>query len=276
MFTTTPGQIIDAARVRHWAFSHLKGGDGAALLYLNHRLRTHLAAHGAKIEGLVGTSVTYALATIDGVLVAEDAGVPVYSTTYGDGWPVHDDGGVPYVDFTEPAIAGDPFGEHGGTPGFPLPAEMIRLIDVTLEYGQPPGLLIPCDVIPEARRLSKLPGRNPSAFVSGNRLVPLLSFYPSDASNNASDRWYTVTRIFLSYVGIQTLSSLEDLLNLPAVLVDALVADVAVFFAYQVKEVPAAERVGFAKEAERCGALIADAALDMLNEPQQSTVIFTG
>lgn len=275
-FTTTPQEIIDSARIRHWTFSQLQGGDGAAFLYLNQRLRTHVAQHGAKIEGLVGTSMTYDLATIDGLLVAESSGVPVYTTTYGDGWPVHDDGGVPYVDFTEPAIAVDPFGVNGGTPGFPLPGEMIRLIAVSLLYSTPPGLLLPCDVIPEGQRFSAQPGRNPTAFVSGNRLVPNLPFYPGSSSTNSSDRWFTVSQVFISYVALQTLANLTDPLNLPAVLVDALIADMAAYLAYQAKDCPAADKKDFAAEALRCTQLIKDGALDMLNEPLNSNVHYLG
>ncbi len=275
MFTTTVQAIVDSARIRHWAFADSQVGDGALLLYVNQRLRTHLSAYGAKIEGLVGTTMEYDLATVAGLLVAEVAGVPQYTTAYQDGWPIHLDGsGVPYYDTSEPQIATDPFGEHGGTPGFPLPNDMIRLIAVALTYDNPPGMLMPCMVVPEASRFSTLPGRNPSAFVSGNRLVPLFPY--ATGTENTGDRWFSVASIQISYVAVQTLSALSSVLNVPTVLAEALIADVAAFLAYQSKAMTGAERAAFANEAARVAKQISDSALDMLNEPQQSSVQYRG
>lgn len=277
-FTVRAQEIIDGARARHWAFAELSAGDGAALLYLRQRLRTHLAQHGAQIEGLVGTSLRYTIALIAGLLVAEDAlGNPSYTTTYQDGWPIHLDAfGNPYYDTSEPMIAADPFGLHGGTPGFPLPNDMVRLTEVILEYNGPTGLLLPCDVIPEAGRLVKMPGRNPQAFVSGNRLVPNFPFYPSPASTNSGDRWFSVTGLQMAYVALPTLAALTDLLNLPGVLAEALVADLAVYFAFQAKALSQGERVAFQAVASEARAMIAAGSLDLLNEPEQSTVHYTG
>lgn len=293
MSITTVRYLVDSARARHWSFASLPAGDGAALLYLNSRLRTHLAVHGAKIEGLVGTSMTYAfplagptlLVTNTGTIIASNLGVaiqvnnghgpPFVGAPYQDGWPVHlGPGNVPFVDFAEPPIAGDPFGLNGGTPGFPLPGDMIRLINVSLIYNAPTNIQIPCDVIPEAQRFTVQPGRNPAAFVSGNRLVPVRVY--AQGSLNAGDRWSNVTSIQISYVGIQTLQTLEDTLNIPSVLTEALIADLATYFAMLSKVVSAAERAMFAGDAVKIGGMIANAALDMLNEPQQNTVHYLG
>lgn len=276
MSTVSVQSLVDNARIRHWAFTDLQLGDGALLLYINQRLRTHLANYGAAIEGLVGTSMQYALTTIGGVLIALDSGgIPVYATTYQDGFPVQfDGGGVPFIDTSSPPISTDPFGQHGGTPGFPLPADMIRLIDVTLVYSSPTGQLIPCEVVPEAKRLLVMPGRDPVAFVSGNRLVPLFPFV--GAVNNSADRWFSVTAIQISYVAAQSLAALTDLLNLPSVLGEAMIADLACFMAYQSKTVATAEKVEFAAEAGRCAGLIANAALEMLHEPESDSVVYRG
>lgn len=277
-FSGTVQQVIDSARSRHFAFADTQAGDGAALLYLNQRLRTHLAAHGAKIEGLVGTSMEYVLAVVNGVLIAEDpvTFVPQYTTTYEDGFPLHIDPitGVPYFDPTEAAIAQDPFGAHGGTPGFPLPAEMIRLISVFLIYNNNPGQVLPCTVVNERQRLNILPGRNPNAFVSGNRLVPCLPL--QGAINNSADRWFSVTGIQISYVALTALSALTDRLNIPSVLLEALTADLACYFAYQAKALAQAERVGFAGEAQAAAKQIAAAAEDILESPTEETVDYRG
>ena len=293
MSLTTVRYLVDSARSRHWAFSDLQVGDGAALLYLNSRLRTHLAMHGAKIEGLVGTSMTYAFPVAPitllvtntgsilttnfgvGIQVNTGIGIPAVGQPYQDGWPVHlSPNNVPYSDFTEPPIAGDPFGAHGGTVGFPLPADMIRLINVTLVYSSPVGLQIPCDVIPEAQRFSVQPGRNPTAFLSGNRLVPVQVYNQSGL--NSGDRWSNVTNIQLSYVGVQTLQALDDVLNMPSVLTEALIADLASYFANLSKLVSAADKAIFGNTAKETAAMISGAALDMVNEPQQNMVQYKG
>jgi hypothetical protein len=289
MSLTTARSLVDSARIRHWAFSALAVGDGAALLFLRSRFVTHVAAHGAAIEGLIGTTLVYAIpVTSPGLLITSSGsilatnwgqeittngglGTPMLADTYADGWPVHlTEAGDPYVDFSEPSLAADPFGVFGGTPGFPLPTDMIRLISVALVLGS--DAVIPCDVIPEAQRFTTLPGRNPSAFVSGNRLVPV---QPA-ASAAATGRWASVASIQLSYVGLQVLRALDDVLNLPSVLAEALIADLAHFFAMQAKDVSAGEKAGFRAEADRSAAMVSGAALDLLNEPLVSSVQYRG
>lgn len=269
----TVAELIDSARTRHWSFADTQLGDGAAVLFLNARQRVHLANHGAQIEGLVGTSVTYSLAlNTTGALVAVDSlGVMTYGTTYQDGYAVHVDGaGVLYIDDSEPPLATDPFGIHGGTPGFPLPADFVRIINVVLTYTQ--GVTIPCDIVPERQRTSTLPGWNPAAFVSGNRLVPVMA--NTIATNNQQDRWFSVTAIEISYVAIQTLSTITDVVMLPAVLCEALTADVALLFANQSQKCPAVDKAALATEARTCAQLVAAASLDMVDSPQQTRVMY--
>lgn len=278
MFTTTTvQQIIDRARVRHWAFADLVLGDGAVLTFISQRLRTHLAMHGAAIEGLVNTTMTYQLVSVAGLLIAEVAGVPQVATTYQDGWPIHVDAfGVPYYDPTEPMVATDPYGLHGGTPGFPLPGEMVRLIDVSLVYNLPTGLTLPCDIIPEHGRIQAQPGRNPQAFVSGNRLVPMMPFSSSVGGANSANRWFNVQSLIMSYVALPTLTRLEDYLNIPAVLVEALDADAALMMARQSKAMPPTAVLGFERDAAAAAAIITTAGLEMLHEPEEDTVQYRG
>lgn len=269
----TVADIIDDARLRHFSFADVALGDGAALRFLNGRQRIHLASYGSDIDGIVGTSMQYALAlNTSGLLVGLVNGVPVYLTTYQDGWPVHlDVNGVPYSDFSEAPLATDPFGQHGGTPGFPLPADMVRLVNVAGVYSTN-GRVIPIDVIPEGERHNWLPGRNPTAFVSGNRLVPL---FPMDGSaNNASSRWFQITTIQISYVAIQTLTALADVLMLPTLLCEALVADLAAMFAGQSQKCPPADKRIHLDEAMKCAARVASAANDMLSSVEQTTILY--
>lgn len=270
--SVTVAELIDSARTRHWSFADALLGDGAALLFLNARQRVHLANHGAQIEGLVGTSVSYATGiNSTGALVVLVGGVPTYGTTYQDGYAVHvTGGGVLYIDTSEPTIAADPFGLHGGTPGFPLPADFVRLINVALVYTN--NVVLPCDVIPERARHTTLPGRNPTAFLSGNRLVPLMS--NALATNNAGDRWFNVTSIQISYVAIQTLTALSDTVMMPSVLCEALTADLAALFAGQSKMCPTAEKKFFVDEARACAAAVAAASLDMVDSTQTTSVLY--
>lgn len=268
---TLVSELIAAARVRHWSFTDVELGDGAAVLFLNQRQRTHLAQHGAQIEGIVGTSAQYTIGLSPRqAIVAMVNGVPTYSTGVADGFPVHLAAGVPYINTSDVPIAGDPFGASGGTPGFPLPADMVRLINVALVYTN--NQVIPCDVIQERARHTWLPGRNPACFVSGNRLVPLLPL----STGNTNDRWNNVLSIQISYVAIQTLAALSDVLTLPAVLCEALTADLALLFAMQSKETDAATRSFFSAEAQRSANAIAEASLNLIESAQQSAVLYRG
>ena len=270
--TVTARQVIDTARSRHWALADVAVGDGAALTFLNYRARVQLAEHGATIEGLVGSAMSYTMGTQAGLLVALVGGVPTFATTYQNGWPVHIDGsGVPYIDTSEAPIAVDPFGAHGGTPGIPLPADFVRLIAVALLYGQG-NLWIPCDIVREEQRFSTLPSRNPAAFVSGNRLVPLLP--TNDVPT--SDRWNSVSQVVISYVAVQTLTTLDDVLNYPALLTEMLIADTVLFLALQSEKMPAADKAGFRQEAAERRVIVKAAGLDLLNTPQQDSVIYRG
>lgn len=291
MGITTVRFLVDSARSRHWAFSALQGGDGPALLYLTQRLATRVAMHGAAIEGLIGTSMQYTVPLPTGSLLVTDSGsilttnfgvsiitnlgtgVPQVGAAYQDGWPIQlTPGGIPYVDFSAPPLAGDPFGLNGGIPGFPLPTEMVRLIAVSLAYNANPATFIPCDVVTESQRFSMMPSRNPAAFVSGNRLVPML---PLDA-NNQADRWFNVTKVMISYVAVQRLQTLDDVLNIPAVLVEGLIADLAEYFAMQSKAISAADKAMFSKKADATSATVGAAGLDMLEEGEQENVIYKG
>lgn len=265
----TVRDLIDAARVRHWSFTDVELGDGAALLFLNQRQRTHLANFGADIEGLIGETLQLSLSALaSGSLVAlDDDGAPFYATTMADSYPVQMSGVVPYINTNEPPIARDPFGESGGTPGFPLPPDLMRLINVGAVYSAS-SRNIPIDVIPERERYTRMPGRNPMAFIAGNRLVPVFPL----AADNSGDRWRDVTSILVSYIALRTLNSLDDEVTVPAVLSEALVADLALLFARQSRSCDKADKAGFERDAERCAAAIASASLDMLEPVQQSSV----
>lgn len=266
-----PRDLIDSARTRHWAFSSIQFGDGAALLFLNQRQREHLAMAGADVEGIVGTAVQYAVGSaMSGLLVSFTGGVPIVAASDADGWVVHvDDDGVPFVDNSEPQIAVDPLGARQG---FPLPQEMVRLINVMLVYGT--SQFVPCAVMNERARMSAMPGRDPVAFVAGNRLVPMRAKTPNTL--NTADRWQSVVGIQISYVAVDTLHTLDDTIMLPVVLCGAMIADLAHYFAMQTKDVTPDERKMFRDEADRAAAMFREASLNLLNSPMDSSVEYRG
>lgn len=262
--TTRVRDLIDSARSRHWSFADTKLGDGALVLFLNTRQLAHLAAHGAAIEGLVGSTYEVPLVPQSGRLVALLDDVPTFTDTFEDGWATHiDDDGVPYSDFTEPKIAGDPFGTNGGVAGIPLPTDMVRLIAVTVVWGSE-GRVLPVDVINEREAPTHRPSRDMAAFISGNRLVPSFAL----ASGNTGDRWFSATALRVSYVGVQLFGTLDDIVMLPSVLCDAIIADLCVLLANQSKACPPVDKRAFVEDATRSSAMVAAAGSDMLESVQ--------
>lgn len=270
--TTTAQDIIDSARIRHHAFSDIEMPDGAAVLFLNQRQRDLLALGGADIDGLVGTGLQYTILTpTTGVLSTFVNGVSAAATPGQDGWVTHlDENDVPYIDQSEPMIAGDPLGD---TPGFPLPAEMVRLINVMLLTRD--GRLIPADVVQQRARNTALPGRNPQMYIAGNRLMPMRRFDAGSAQNTA-DRWQEFVGIQLSYVAIERVTALTDAITLPTVLVGALIADLAQLFAMQSKLVSPAEKAMFRDEAAKARAEFLNAANGLTHGASTTTVRYRG
>ena len=267
--TVTLRSLIDSARVRHWAFSDIEMPDGAAVLYLNQRQREHLAMGGPDIEGIVGTAVQYAVATPStGLLVSFVGGVPYVGAAGQDGWCMHEDeNGVPYVDPNEPPLASDPLGD---TPGWPLPQEMTRLVNVMLV--QQSGAFASCTVVNERMRNATYPGRGPAAFVANNRLNPMRAYDTASASSNSGDWWTQVTGIQISWVGISPVSALDDELTLPVALSGALIADLALLFAMQSKQVSSADRRDFGVMAQQAQQQFVEMAFGMLGATMASQV----
>jgi hypothetical protein len=269
---TTVQNIIDQARVKHPSFLSAGAPDGALVLGLNQRHREIVLKYADSIEGLISTSVSVAT-LFNGTLVGSVNGVPSFLTTYQDGYAVHSSNGVPYVNFSEAPIAGDPFGAHGGTPGFPLPSSFLKLINVTATYGD--GSSGPINVIREGERHSIPQTRYPCAFVSGNRLVParipsnpvMLGGYGDDWSQN-------ITALQLSYVALPTLSALTDTLMAPDVVIGSLVAGVAEHLAMLARDVDAATKAMFVSLRKEADSVLQEYAGDLVGDVQESSVIY--
>jgi hypothetical protein len=259
--------LLDLARGRHPLFAEAAAPEGALLQIVNTRHRTLLLQYGGAIDGLVNTTVSLAT-VIGGVLVGQSAGVPIYLTTYADGWPVHTTvDNVPYVDFSETPMAGDPFGQNGGTPGFPLPADFLKIILVACTLTD--QTVRPVEVIREPVRLEAQRINGFTAFISGNRLVPVRPL----ASGNTNDLWASgVASIQLSYVALPELVRLTDPVILPAALHEALVAGLAESMAQLTPRMSPNERAGFTISAltllaprQRCGYSTGDNPFGLLS-----------
>lgn len=270
---TTVQAIIDQARVRHPLFMSAGAPDGALLLGLNQRHREIVLRYADAIEGLLSTSVS--IATVySGALVGSVNGVPSYLTTYQDGYATHKDAnGVPYWSFTETPIAGDPFGANGGTPGFPLPANFIKLVNVTASYGD--GSTGPIGVIREGERHAIPQMRYPCAFVSGNRLVPARIPSSPMLQQGYGDDWsQNITGLQLSYVALPTLSALTDTVQVPDVVIGCLVAGVAEHLALLAQGMSLAEKQTFVAERKAQDAMLAEYATDLVGDVQSSSVVY--
>lgn len=262
--TITVRQLIDQARIRHHAFTDVEMPDGAALLYLNQRQRTLLAKYGPSIEGLVSSSQEVA-AVISGALAGVDENGALYQTTTNEiGFAVHLDGSDLYVDPTENPLSVDPFGEDGGTPGFPLPSDFLRLINCTVVLDD--HTLIPLVVQEEQLRLQR--NRMPVAFVNGNRLVPARPL----SEGNTNDVWTRIVAVQVSYVAMRDFSAVDDVVHFPVALVETLLASLAAQFARQSPRMSPKERQEFANEERHAESQIQDVADQIVRA--QSAVIF--
>lgn len=276
--TTSFQDVMDLARTRHWSFATQKMGDGAAMLNLRLRERELLAKNGPDLEGIVGTTVTYSVSksALTGSLVQIVGGVPVLAPAGADGWPVHiNASGVPYVDFTEPQLAGDPLQVHGvgGLQGFPLPSTMIALIDCKLVWDT--GEYVEVIIVRERRRINGIPDRRPVMFIANNRLIPML---PSRQVNGVAgpgacfEQWDRVTAVELSYIALPTPQTPDETITLPDVLAGALVAGLVKNMALQSRDVSVPEKQIFREEEQQALADMSDASSKFLSGPSHEDV----
>lgn len=255
-------EVIDRARSRHWAFS--EGNDGAALHFLNERLRATLLAIIKTVEEQIGETSQIDVTGTATLIAVDDNMVPYFTTTTEPGYAIRFAGGVPYVDVSDPFVS-DPFGLNGDVPGLPLPEDLLRITSVsamTLDNDIVPR---PIDVLPQ-ELAQKPPVRvGLRAFVSANRLIPIRS--------DASDVWSRVTSIRLGFVRCQELATTQDAIILPTPCVHALTAQLCHFFALGSKTCPQQDKTRFEKQADQAtDELLAN--VNSLEGITTSTVIF--
>lgn len=266
----TAQELIDGARLRHWSFTDTVLGDGAAVLFLNQRLRTLLLRFRNALRPLVNVSVQTA-AVITGTLIGIDEdGLPYYLTTIDDGYAIRlDGGGVPYFDTSEAPISLDPFGASGGTPGFPLPTDAVAFFSFSVTYQD--GSSGEVDVVDEALRHMGPPGHNPAAFISGHRIVPITPAQPG-----GQDVWTSVTSCTTSYLPLPSVTALGDAVAIPSVLAEVVIVDLCELLAMQSVQCPKPDRTAFIAAARRAELELDAMALDVVGDLQVSSVIYEG
>lgn len=263
--------LVDAARIRHWSFIDVQLADGAAVLWLNQRQRHLLLKFRDALRGLLGSNVETA-ATVGGALVGVTAGgTPFFLTTVADGFAVSvNANGTPYVDTTLAPIARDPYGQNGGTPGWPLPPDSIALLAMTATFNN--GTESPVQIVDESERLQAAPGRYLPAFVAGNRIVPIRP----PTTFGITDAWTSVVSVRLAYIGITTITALTDTIIIPSPLHEPLIAGMAELFANQSRHCTMPERTAYREAARRAELEIAQGAFDVLGDMQLTNVIYEG
>lgn len=271
--TVTAQDLIDLARIRHWAFADVALGDGAALLFLNHRQRHLLLRFRNQLRGLVNATVAQA-GVINGVLVGLDAnGNLTTLATFADGYAVHVDGlGNIYVDATETPVAYDPLGVRGGTSaGWPLPVDAIAIFNLFAAFSD--GTKAPIGIVDERDQHLSPQSHYLEAFLSGNRLVPCQP--PLSVGTDATP-WNAVTSVTLSYLPLVSFVTLIDPVKVPAPLVEPLIANLAELMAKSAKAVTATEKKMFEADARKAEQEIDVLGYDIMGDAQSTSVIYEG
>lgn len=278
--TVSAQDLIDLARIRHHAFADVALGDGAAVLFLNHRQRHLLLRYRDQLRGMVNSTFKQA-GVINGVLVGLDANGNLYTlATLTDGFAVHvDGGGNLYVDPTEAPVAFDPLGVRGGTgAGWPLPTDLIAIFNAFASLQGPnagdPPINVPVEIVDERDQHIEPQGHYLTAYLSGARLVPIR--YPMAVITTTQDPWNSVTGVTLSYLPLQTIAKLTDPVKVPAPLVEPLIANLAELFAKSCKACTPAERKMFADDARKAEGEIDITGYDVMGDAQTTHVIYEG
>lgn len=267
--TMTAQDIIEDARLRHWSFADVQLGDGAAVRWLNTRQRFLLLKFREGLKGVVTLTVrTKAVMPSPGRRIGvTPRGTPYELEDEGDGYAVYlaPASRAPYIDLSGVPIADAPLDD-----GFPLPVEVISVTALKGVYVD--GQTIPVTVTMEQQRSVSLSGRQLTAFASGSRIAPLRN----PGAPLASQSWESITAVEVSYIAMARITALCCLLSFPSVLVEALTAGMAKFFATQSKLCTPDERRDFFEAARTAEEQLESASNDILGEAPTRSVIFKG
>jgi hypothetical protein len=266
--TRTAQGLIEEARTRNPGFRNTGMPDGALLLALNTKQRTLLSQYADAIAPIVGQSVQTAAQVAGSLVGVSPAGVPQYITTIGVGYPVtFSANGVPIFSQLGASVNLDPYGVSGGVPGFPLPDDCVRLVWVSAIFAD--NSQADVAIVPERSRY-QMTQPDLACFINGNRLVPI-RFTNTAQPTVAPDWWTQVTSVITSYLAMQTLTSLAQVLTIPAFLHEPLIAHIAYTLALNTEGVKPDFYLTQSKDAD---AALLSAGRDLLGSVTQTSVIY--
>lgn len=269
MVTLTVNDVIERARARHWTFNDVQMPAGAILQFIDDRQRSIILQIAEQIEGLIGESREIEVGVSGDAVVAFDAlGAPYFSTGSTPGYVLKIASGIPYIDLSDLYVV-DPFGEDGGQPGFPLPENILWLgaIVANLEDGR----TMPVLVLDNAQAAAVGGTTGLRSFLSGNRLVPIRA--STIGGTGVQDWWNKVTSIRLSMIVCPQLVALADSINLPAPLVEYLIAAVCDFLAKASPKTQPIDKRTFADGLREAKIDVLNAAESIVGGVQQNSVI---
>lgn len=266
--TRTVQGLIDEARTRHALFYNSGVPDGALLLALNTKQRTLLTQYADAIAPVVGQSVQMAAVVAGSLVGVSPLGAPQYITTIGTGYPVtFSSNGVPIFSQLGASVNLDPYGLNGGTPGFPIPDDCVRLVWVSAVFAD--NSQADVSIVPEKSRY-QMTTADIACFINGNRLVPI-RFTNTAQPTVAPDWWTQVTSVVCSYLAMQTLSSLTQNLTIPTHLHEPLIAHLAYTLALGTDKVKPDFYLAASKDADSA---LLSAGRDLLGSVTQTNVIY--
>lgn len=278
--TITARELIDQARIRDARFFDLKIPDGALLSYLNTKQRTLLLQLADAIQPFIDESRQVLTTVRDAVVGIDptDGVTPYYLTTRGAGYSIQidpADGVTPYFDQTSLPLSLDPFGANGGPPGILLPVDTIKVVMAVASFSD--GTTCDIEIIPERNR-HQGPTHQISCFVSGNRMVPMRcgSSRWSGGQGQTGDWWSSCTAVAVTWVGMQSVSSLITRITIPTVMHEAIIAGLCSILAQGVVSMSPNEKAQWSVKSANADAALLSIGRDMAGQITQSTVIYNG
>lgn len=146
-----------------------------------------------------------------------------------------------------------------------LPTDMLRFVAATADITDGGSTReIGIEILKERMAFAQIKGSfgRLHAYVASNRIIPLRL--------ESEDKWDDVQKVNVDAVTSPALSALSDSLTLPAPLADALVADLAEFFATNSRECSEQDKQRFERQAASANARAQQFAWGVIAHAQHS------